>query len=59
MASWFDLWENIGISWGMIRITNPKIVETTNPRTVGLKITIHETILNKMIRVRKMVIERM
>jgi hypothetical protein len=43
----------------MIRITNPKIVETTNPRTVGLKITIHETILNKMIRVRKMVIERM
>jgi hypothetical protein len=43
----------------MTGITNPRINGTTNPGTISLKISIHETVLNKIIGVRRMIHGRM
>jgi hypothetical protein len=40
----------------MTGIIDPIIVGTTNPETISLEITIHETVLNKMIGIRRMIL---
>jgi hypothetical protein len=52
MASWFNFWERKGISQG---ITGPRIVGTTIPKISSLGIIIHETNLNKMRRMGRMI----